>query len=110
MQEIICHGCGKLEINSPRSCQRPSINNVRKDPLQPLHIISEPCATMAMDIVGPFTRSKSDYRFILPAMCLFTRYPEAIPLKKIDVESVTEAMLEIFSRHGVPDNLLTDHG
>ena len=43
-------------------------------------------------------------------MCLFTKYPEAIPLKWVDNESVLDAMSEIFSRHGLPKTILTDQG
>ena len=43
-------------------------------------------------------------------MDLFSKYPEAIPLKRIDNISVLEAMVEIFSRHGLPKVLLTDQG
>ena len=41
-------------------------------------------------------------------MCLASKYPEAIPLKKVDAPTVAEAMLEIFSRIGVPSEILTD--
>ena len=39
-----------------------------------------------------------------------TRYPEAIPLPKIETERVAEALLEIFSRVGVPEEVLSDLG
>jgi hypothetical protein len=39
-----------------------------------------------------------------------TRYPEAVPLKTITAESVAEALIEIFSRVGVPDEILSDQG
>ena len=43
-------------------------------------------------------------------MCLYTKYPEAIPLRRVDNETVLDAMLEIFSRHGLPKTILTDQG
>ena len=43
-------------------------------------------------------------------MCLFTKYPEAIPLKRVDNESVLDAMFEVFSRQGLPKTILTDQG
>ena len=43
-------------------------------------------------------------------MCLFTKYPEAIPLRRVDNQAVLEAMIEIFSRHGLPKTILTDQG
>ena len=41
-------------------------------------------------------------------MCLGSKYPEAIPLKRVDVETVVEGMIEVFSRTGIPRELLTD--
>ena len=55
-------------------------------------------------IVGPLTRTTKGHKYLLTAMCLYTRYPEAIPLKGVD------AVLEIFSRHGLPDCILTNQG
>ena len=37
-----------------------------------------------------------------------TRYPEAVPLKTIDTETVAEALVVIFSRLGVPEEILSD--
>ena len=39
-----------------------------------------------------------------------TRYPEAVPLKKITTEAVTETLLDIYSRVGIPEEVLTDQG
>ena len=44
---------------------------------------AEPFKTMALDIVGPFERSKLGCKFVLTAMCLVSKYPEAITLKDI---------------------------
>ena len=39
-----------------------------------------------------------------------TRYPEAKALKRIDTETVAEALVEIYSRVGIPREVLTDQG
>jgi hypothetical protein len=39
-----------------------------------------------------------------------TRYPEALPLKNIDAETVGEAIMEMFTRVGVPREVLSDRG
>ena len=39
-----------------------------------------------------------------------TRYPEAVALKKIDTKTVAEALVDIFSRLGVPEGILSDLG
>ena len=49
-----------------------------------------------MYIVGPMPRTPRGYRSILTSMCMYTKYLEALPLRKVNTESVAEAMLEIF--------------
>ena len=39
-----------------------------------------------------------------------TRYPEAAVLKRIDAETVAEALLGIWTRIGIPREILTDQG
>ena len=91
-------------------CQRASRNTNAKAPLQPLPCIGEPFKLVAFDIVGPIPRSSSGYKYILTMMDLYTKYPEAIPLKRVDNEAVLEGMMEVFTRHGIPERILTDQG
>ena len=39
-----------------------------------------------------------------------TRYPEALALPGIEMERVAEALVDVFSRVGVPREMLTDQG
>ena len=34
-----------------------------------------------------------------------SRYPEAVPLKRIDIETVAEVLVDIYSRLGVPEEI-----
>ena len=79
-----------------------------KAPLQPLPILNEPFKRIAFDIVGPLQRTKCGHRFILTMMDYCTKYPEAIPLRCVDAETVATAMMEIFARLGVPAEMLTE--
>ena len=65
---------------------------------------------LAFDLVGPLPKCSSGFRYLLTMMCLYTKYPEAIPLKRVDNDTVLEAMFEVFSRYGLPKELLTDQG
>ncbi|XP_060071934.1 uncharacterized protein LOC132551808 [Ylistrum balloti] len=49
-------------------------------------------------------------RYILTIVDYATRYPEAIPLKGIETERVAEALVDVYSRVGVPKEVLTDQG
>ena len=39
-----------------------------------------------------------------------TRYPEAVPLKDIQAETVAEALVNMFTTVGVPKEILNDQG
>ena len=91
-------------------CQKTSQRGVGKAPLQPLPVLDVPFSKLAFDLVGPLPRTKSGYRYLLTSICLASKYPEAIPLKRVDVESVAEGLCEVFSRTGIPSQILTDQG
>ncbi|GFR81479.1 Pol polyprotein [Elysia marginata] len=63
------------------------------------------------DIVGPINPpSEAGHRFILTLLGYATRYAEAVPLRKIDTESVAEALVDIYSRPGIAEEVLSDQG
>ena len=39
-----------------------------------------------------------------------TSYPEAVPLKNIETETVMEALLDMYIRLGIPEEVLSDLG
>ena len=60
--------------------------------------------------MGPLPRTKRGHQYLLTCICLSSKYPEAIPLKRVDAVSVAEAMVDDFSRIGIPYEMLTDQG
>lgn len=93
-------------------CQRTvHRGRVGKVPLGDMPLVSRPFEKVAVDLIGPLIpASDRGYRYILTLVDCATRYPEAIPLKRIETEDVAEALVEIFSRVGVPRELLSDRG
>ena len=73
-------------------------------------VIAEPFQRIAMDIIGPLPRSRSGKRYVLVICDYATWYPEAIALKSIEAEAVAEELVTLFSRVGVPSEILTDQG
>ena len=100
----------KSYVRTCVGCQKAARQDKARAPLQPLPCVSEPFQKVAFDLVGPLPRTTSGRKYLLTAMCLYTKFPEAIPLKRVDNLSVLEAMMEIFSRYGIPKELLTDQG
>ena len=68
---------------------------VPRVPLGEMPIMDTPFHLVAMDTVGPLAPvSERGNRYILTTVDYATQYPEAINLKKIDTESVAEALLD----------------
>ena len=63
-----------------------------------------------MDIVGPFPRTKQGNKYLLTLMDYASKYPEAIPLKRVDAKTVVDSLLQVFSQVGIPEEILTDQG
>ncbi|XP_070183345.1 uncharacterized protein [Littorina saxatilis] len=66
---------------------------------------------VAVDIIGPVKpMSESKKQYILVSVDYATRYPEAVALKNIQADTVAEALWEMWTRLGIPDEVITDQG
>lgn len=61
-----------------------------------------------MDFVGPLPRSARGHRFLLIIVDYATHFPEAILLQGLHVSGVAHSLLHLFSRVGLPKEILTD--
>ena len=93
-------------------CQRTIKKGiVKKVPLGSMPLINTPFKRVAVDIVGPVAPvSEAGHRYILTLVDYATRYPEGVLIKKITTQAVDEALLDIYSRVGIPEEVLTDQG
>jgi transposase InsO family protein len=73
-------------------------------------IIREPFSKIAIDIVGPLSRTKKGNKYILTVIDEGTRYPEAFPLPSIEAERIAQSLVQLFSRVGVARVILSDQG
>ncbi len=87
------------------ACRKVAGKKAVKAPLVPFPVISQPFDRIAMDIISPLPRS-AQFHVCDYATC----YPEAVPMKHMDAASVAEELVRIFSRVGVPKEVLTDQG
>ena len=85
-------------------CQRTDKNvDCARLPFQSTPLIHVLFKRVAVELVGLiFSSSNIGHRYILTFIDYATRYPEAIPLKNIIAESVSEFFVGIYSRVGVP--------
>lgn len=91
-------------------CQKAGRPLPPRAPMVTMPIISVPYERLACDLVGPLVRSKSGYKYILSVICVGTRYPYCVPLKRVDALTVAEGLMEVLSHTGIPKELLTDRG
>lgn len=115
LTEYFWPGCRSDIICYCKSCDRCQRTvhrgSVRKVPLGDMPIIDRPFDKVAVDIIGPlYPASDRGYRYILTLVDFATRYPEAVALKRIEAEDIAEALVDIFSRVGVPREMLSDRG
>ena len=91
-------------------CQRTIKKGiVTKVPLGSMPLTDMKFKRVAVDIVGPGSSlSEAGHQCILTLVDYATGYPEAVPLKKITIETVAEALLDIYSRVGIPEEVLTE--
>ena len=72
-------------------------------------LIDMPFKRVAVDIVGLIApQSEAEHRYILTQVDYATKYPEVFPLKKINTKAVAEALLDIYSRVDIPEEVSTD--
>ena len=99
-----CASCERCQRTTPKG-------SIRKVPLGEMPLIEEPFRRVAADLIGPISPpSERKHRFVLVVVDYATRYPEATPLQNIDAESVAEALWTMWTRVGVPAQILTDNG
>jgi hypothetical protein len=99
-----CRSCDVCQKTVPRG-------KVSRIPLGEMPLIDVPFKRVAVDLVGPIQPvTDMGRRYILTLVDYATRYPEAVALKRIDTETVAEALVDMYARVGVPEEILTDMG
>ena len=102
----------KSHINKCKLCiTKNPMHGKHKAPIQPTDKVGRPFEKIAIDIVGPMSHISSEgHKYILTIIDTATRWPEAIPLRNVTSETICTALLDIFTRYGFPDTILSDNG
>lgn len=98
-------------------CKECDICEARKGPtlrtrgrLQPM-VTGAPGDRLAMDILGPLTRTPRGNKFVLVVMDYFTKWPELLALTDQSAISVANALVDhVICRFGVPREIHSDQG
>uniref|UniRef100_A0A3Q1F2Z4 Gypsy retrotransposon integrase-like protein 1 n=2 Tax=Acanthochromis polyacanthus TaxID=80966 RepID=A0A3Q1F2Z4_9TELE len=98
-----CKSCPQCQLTAPG-------NKSDRAQLINMPVIDTPFSRIAMDIVGPLERSSAGHRYILVVCDYATRYPEAFPLRKVKARQIANCLIQMFSRVGIPKEIITDQG
>ena len=95
------------------SCERcqvlkgQRVNNItplgRVEPKHPFDIITT-------DIMGPMTKTRKGNTSVLVIVDHFSKYMELFALPTATAEEVTKKLMQFMSRHGIPNQILSDQG
>jgi hypothetical protein len=99
-------------IRSCESCQARKGTIPAKPAGKLQSIYSErPIEKMGVDLLGPFPQTEKGNKYVIVAVCYFTKWCEtkAIPTGKTE-EVVDFIVNQVFVRHGAPKTMITDRG
>lgn len=106
-----CHKDMDEYVRSCDSCQRAGkASDKKKAPLKLVPIITDVFTRLNIDACGPLPVTNEGHRYIITAICMSSKYPEAIPVVDISSVRVTDALLQIFSHLGFPTHVQVDQG
>ncbi|XP_038106927.1 uncharacterized protein K02A2.6-like [Culex quinquefasciatus] len=88
-----CNECAKAAKTNPKTS------------LESWPIPTQPWQRVHADFAGPV-----DGLYFLVVVDAFSRWPEVVPTKRITTTATIAIFREIFSRHGMPETLVTDNG
>ncbi|XP_077560624.1 uncharacterized protein LOC144175419 [Haemaphysalis longicornis] len=106
------HADVKRFVKSCDICQRTAPKGrVGVSPLGSMPLIDTPFRRVAVDLIGPIRpASEKGNKYIITMIDFATRYADGVALPSVDSVHVAEGLLEMFSRVGLPKEIVTDRG
>jgi len=96
-----CHVCQM--VGKPNQVIPPA-------PLKLIPITGPAFSKVLIDIVGPLPKTSQGNQYLLTIMCVSTRFPEAIPLRKVTASVIARALIKYFTMTGLPEEIQSDQG
>jgi hypothetical protein len=97
-------------VQSCELCQKRKTRARRHGLLRPIDV-NEPWEVVGMDLLGELPRTQKGNRYCLVFIDHFTKWPEVIPLRQIDANTISDCIHKyLICRHGCPAKLLSDRG
>lgn len=93
-----CHVCQSVK---PRGGRPPGL-------MQPIGS-QAPWQIVACDIMGPYPITPGRNKFLLVVTDHFSKWVELFPLRKLTAQVIMGKLMEVFTRFGFPEQLITDN-
>lgn len=95
--------CVPCQSNDKTACTRPA-------PLQPVPMPDGPWRKLGLDIVGPFETATPSCKYAITLTDYYSKWPELAFSHTVTTDDIIQFLTSIFSRHGNPENIVTDNG
>ncbi len=83
--------------------------NVDQSPFKPVSAFDEPFNKEMIDSFGKMQKTKSVNNHLVTTMCVSTRFPEAIPLRKISSQVIIKTWTTFFTQFGMPREIQSEN-
>jgi len=72
--------------------------------------VEAPFVKLGLDIIGPHKQTPRGFKYLIVCVDYFTSWVEAKPTVSVTSQDVTNFLIEVFSRHGLPQVINMDNG
>ena len=90
-------------------CQEFNKSKPRHNPMVEREVITIPSERVCIDIVGPLPKARGGCEYLLTAIDVATRWPEAVALRKTTAAIIVRHLTDMFSRNGFPGVVVSDN-
>ena len=94
--------CRKCQLCRPKPFPKHTEDNITP--------VEQPFTRVGLDIIGPLPVTKNGNSYIITLVDYFTKWPEAKAVSNIKSEEVIKFLIEVITRHGPPEIIVTDNG
>ncbi|XP_035218477.1 uncharacterized protein LOC118191743 [Stegodyphus dumicola] len=99
-----CESCESCQLTKP-------VKVKDRAPITPVARPGLPFQVVNVDLIGPIDPpSSKGHKYILCLVDQHTRWAEAVPLTSLTAKTTCDALLQIFSRTGIPNVIASDNG
>lgn len=97
-------------VKTCHKCQSRKITTHTKEHITAFAKPNKPFQVYQCDIYGPLPVTPNGNAYVFTAVCMFSKYLYAVPLKTKDAITVSEAIFNMFTTFGMADCIVSDLG